>query len=1249
MHHQIDLASPDRSWPGPRAGEHIAVANLDAEGRITLWNAGATRLTGWAEAEVLGQPHDILFPPAARAAGRPAAVMRAALSQGAHVEEGERLGRDGRPLPLQASLVALRDQAGRPVGLTLMLRPLDHRAAPAAGLWAVLDAAGDAVLMLDAEGRVGTANAATARLLGVADPAGQPLSALLGRDGPPERLAGQAVPVRRPDGTRRLLDIAIGACRGEDGAACCAVLLRDVSERDGAGRTLRDAETRWRGLMETAPISIVVLDIETRAILDFNDLAAQQLGYSREEFARLTMWDIEVASPAEVEARMRHRARSPNGRLQFTTRHRTRDGALRDILVTSTRIECCGRVAAQSAWLDITERRRAEAALAASEERLRLAVEGAGLATWDMVMGEETVLWSPNHFRILGHEVDPDGRATVAMWRDRIHPEDLAAAMAEWERAEHGDGRWHLTYRARRLDGGTIWLEGHGRILPRPEGGRRFIGVLKDITAERRAQEALAEAEERLRLALEGAELATWDLVVGEDPCIWSERLFELLGYPPDPAGRATTAMWMSRVHPDDLARAMGDLREAAARGGSFRTDYRIRRPDGTELVVEEHGRVRTLPDGRKRCLGIVRDVTAERAARAALAESEERLRFALGTAGFATWDRILGEDDTTLWSPEHYALLGLPLDPSGRADMARFRARVHPEDAPRLRQDVARAGEGDGRFFSSFRYMHEGGAWIWLDAHGRLLPMPDGRRRFIGMVRDVTEARQAEEALRSSETRLRLALESTGAGLWEFDVRSARSTVDARWLATLGLPEGTEMDFAWWEALIHPEDLPRMRALIGEQIAGGVAVVEADYRMRHRDGHWVWVNAHALVAERDAAGRATRILGISRDITRRKTAEAALEAGEARLRAVVDAVPECVMVLDPDARLVSLNAAGLRMLGAPSEAALTDGPVLRFVAEEDREAWIAAHRRICAGERLDHEFGALTPDGRALRLATTGVPIRLGDGRTGQLAVARDVTRRREAEAQLATLRAEAMRASRIGAVGAMAAGLAHELNQPLGAMANYAGAARLMLDRLAVEEGAEELRGRIRAAVEAAGTEAVRAGDIVRRLRDFVGRAEGELAITPVALLVAQAAGDAAALPGLPLQVEASVDPLAGDIFADAVQIRQVLANLLRNAAEAMQGQDERRVTLRAARVPEGVEFAVSDTGPGLPPGAAARLFEPFASAKPGGMGIGLAICRTIVEAHGGRIRADAPEPGRGATFRFVIPDADAAMGED
>jgi PAS domain S-box-containing protein len=177
MHHQIDLASPDRSWPGPRAGEHIAVANLDAEGRITLWNAGATRLTGWAEAEVLGQPHDILFPPAARAAGRPAAVMRAALSQGAHVEEGERLDRDGRPLPLQASLVALRDQAGRPVGLTLMLRPLDHRAAPAAGLWAVLDAAGDAVLMLDAEGRVGTANAATARLLGVADPAGQPLSA----------------------------------------------------------------------------------------------------------------------------------------------------------------------------------------------------------------------------------------------------------------------------------------------------------------------------------------------------------------------------------------------------------------------------------------------------------------------------------------------------------------------------------------------------------------------------------------------------------------------------------------------------------------------------------------------------------------------------------------------------------------------------------------------------------------------------------------------------------------------------------------------------------------------------------------------------------------------------------------------------------------------------------------------------------------------------------------------------------------
>ncbi|MCO6419808.1 ATP-binding protein [Siccirubricoccus sp. KC 17139] len=491
-----------------------------------------------------------------------------------------------------------------------------------------------------------------------------------------------------------------------------------------------------------------------------------------------------------------------------------------------------------------------------------------------------------------------------------------------------------------------------------------------------------------------------------------------------------------------------------------------------------------------------------------------------------------------------------------------------------------------------------------------------DGRRptsREAALIGERLRRKRADLADRD------LLLEAAPVGIIRVDGAGRILTANAAFRAMLGLGAG--------EAALPAAPPP------------GPGPVEASYR--GGDGREVPV-LHLFLPPDPASGEAH---GFVIDLTEAKRSRAALAASEARLRAVLDAVPDAVMLLSADGRLRDVNPAGLRLLGAESAAALEGAELLPRIALPDRTAWAAHWAAVLAGATAGWEAGMLAPGGACLQVAVSGVPLALPQGRM-VLLLCRDVTERRAAEARLRAAQAEAMRASRLGALGAMAAGLAHELNQPLSAMSNYAAAAALLLE--------QEQPGPARDAVRAALGQTRRLGAIVRRLRDFVGRAETELVLLPVATVLEEAAAAAReALPalrpggGVVLAVEPPAE--AGQVLADQVQLQQVLANLIRNAVEAVEaavGSAERLVVLSGRRLCQGgVEFAVADTGPGLAPAVAGRLFEPFVSTKAaGGLGIGLALCRTIVEAHGGRIWAEKREGG-GTVFRLRLPDADMA----
>jgi two-component system, LuxR family, sensor kinase FixL len=357
-----------------------------------------------------------------------------------------------------------------------------------------------------------------------------------------------------------------------------------------------------------------------------------------------------------------------------------------------------------------------------------------------------------------------------------------------------------------------------------------------------------------------------------------------------------------------------------------------------------------------------------------------------------------------------------------------------------------------------------------------------------------------------------------------------------------------------------------------------------------------------------------------------------------ALLQAILATVPDAMVLIDEHCVITSFSAAAERLFGYAADEVLGKN-VSMLMPEPHRSAHDGyIQRYLQTGEKRIIGIGRVVEGQRA---DGTEFPMELsvGEAHTGEhrafTGFIRDLTERYATEAQLQKLQSELIHASRLSAVGTLASALAHELNQPLTAVANYVSAGRDM-----VGEDRPETQEMLREALDEAAKEAVRAGQIVRRLRDFVSKGELDTQILSLAKLV----NDATTL-GLVGAREQGVewwidiDPDIDNVLADRVQIQQVMVNLMRNAIEAMHDSSTKHLVIRARSHRQNqVEISVSDTGHGLSDDMSGQLFQPFVSSKAQGMGLGLSICRTIVEAHGGKLSV-APNPDGGTIFRFTL----------
>ncbi len=421
-------------------------------------------------------------------------------------------------------------------------------------------------------------------------------------------------------------------------------------------------------------------------------------------------------------------------------------------------------------------------------------------------------------------------------------------------------------------------------------------------------------------------------------------------------------------------------------------------------------------------------------------------------------------------------------------------------------------------------------------------------------------------------------------------------------------------------------------------KIAQGEDVALHETERCRKDGAVIWI-ALTVRPIRDACGRIIGALKIARDITTRKAAENTLLEREAHLRSILDTVPDGMIVIDERGFVQSFSPTAERMFGYAAGEVIGRSVTMLMPSphRENHDRYIA--RYLATGERRIIGIGRVVA---GQRKDGTTFPMELAVGEvkserqrlfTGFI---RDLSERQRTEQRVQELQAELTHVTRLTEMGQMASALAHEVSQPLTAATSYCQVVR----RLLADEGSANAK-RANQIAENAAAQIARAIEILRRLREFLRKGDREQEAQSIGKLLEEAS--ALALIGAResgVKVQLRVEPDLPPVRVDKVQIQQVVVNLTRNAIEAMESSERRNLTIAAGRGENGmVRVRVVDTGPGIAQEIAHRLFEPFVTTKPQGMGVGLSICRSIVEAHGGRLIAEA-NPEGGTIFIFTVP---------
>jgi PAS domain S-box-containing protein len=1110
-----------------------------------------------------------------------------------------------------------------------------------------------------------------------------------------EVIAHEEIELRYFDGSRIFIDTSAVPILDSQGQIISAVtLFQDMTQRKQTEAALRDSEQRFRQLAENTNVVFWVSELPERQLSYVSPayerlwgLNPQDVYDDHKNWTNLLHPDDREATATAFEQKAfegkfdeEYRIILPDGRVRWV---HDRCFPLRD---ESGRVYRLTGIAE-----DITDRKQVEEALRQGEQQLRIARDAAALGIHDYDITTGTIQWDARVREIWG--VGPDEPITYEVFMAGVHPQDRAATQAALERAVDptGNGRYEAEYRVtHRNDGRTRWIVATGTVFFEHERPVRLVGTVQDITDRKQAEADLRESEDHLRYTVELNPQVPWTAAPDGRITGFSQRWLKLTGLSHE---QALGNGWMRVPHPEDVEAMAISWSHSITTGDPYDIEYRIRLADGSYRWMRSRAFPRRNDQGEiLRWYGTTEDIHDRKQAEEALRVSEAEFRTIANAAPALVWV-CSATGENIFINDRWYEYTGQSLE---EAHGFGWTSRMHPDDTTRILpywQHCCQTGEP---YEGEVRYHRQDGEYRWH--HFRALPQRNEAgtiAKWFGCSVEIHDAKLAEAATATNEARLRGFFESDVVGMLYGDIHGNIHTTNDELLRTVGYTRADlEAGRLRWIDITPPEYLPLDAQAIAEARATGACTPYEKEYIR-KDGSRVPILiGYSLVGE----AREESVAFIL-DLTQRKQAEREAQEGKQILDALMEYVPEGITIADaPDVTIRRVSRYGQQLAG--SSPGVFEGISMQEHAKNwgifyPDEVTPASHellpltRAVQQGEVVTNEEWVLQRlDGSKITLLCNASPIYVNGKITGGVVVWRDISDRVQIERdrerilqQEQLARAEAERANRIK--DEFLAVLSHELRSPLNPILGWS---RLLQMRSFDTAKTAEALGIIE-------RNAKLQTQLIDDLLDIAKILRGKLSmnVTTVDLVfIIEAASETVrtAATAKAIDLRFTIDDFGlGDTIApsptpnpqspqfqvsgDPARLQQIVWNLLSNAIKFTpeRGQvtvklslvnrhlslDDRPLSLiennpettyAQPPVTQYAQITVTDTGKGISPDFLPHIFESFrqedasTTRRYGGLGLGLAIVRSLVEAHGGTIFADSEGEGRGATFTVRLP---------